>query len=56
MSFQEGQFCYIEEYICKLMFFQLHCVACGILVPLPGIKLRVLLTADVWDLNHWTVR
>ena len=53
MSFQV---CYIKKYICKLIFLGLHCVACGILVALPGIKLCMLLTVEVWNLNHWTDR
>ena len=35
--------------------FRLHHVACGNLVPQPGIELRPP-AAIGWSLNHWTVR
>ena len=40
-----------------LVFFLLHCAACGILVPRPGIK-PVAPVVEVWhwSLNHWTSR
>ena len=36
-------------------FFWLHCTACGILAPHPGIK-PVPPALRVWSLNHWTAR
>ena len=36
-------------------FFWLRCVACGILVPRPGIK-PVPHAVEVQSLNHWTTR
>ena len=36
---------YFNKFICVIFYFlifQLHCVACGISVPWPGIKLAVL--------------
>ena len=38
-----------------LFFFLSHCLACGILVPLPGIE-PAPLTLGVWSPNHWTTR
>ena len=37
------------------LFFWLHRVACGILIPQPGIEL-VLSAVEAWRLNHWTTR
>ena len=37
------------------LFFWLHRVACGILIPQPGIEL-VLSAVEAWSLNHWTTR
>ena len=37
------------------LFFWLCCVACGILIPHPGIG-PVPPTAEAWSLNHWTTR
>ena len=34
---------------------ELHHVACGILVPQPGIE-PILLALGTWSLNHWTTR
>ena len=34
-------------------FIWLHHVACGILVPWPGIKLMAP-SVEAWSLNHWT--
>ena len=39
----------------KQFFFWWHCVACGILVPQPGIK-PVPPTVEVRSLNQWTAR
>ena len=36
-------------------FFWPRCVACGILVPRPGIE-PVPPPLGVWSLNHWTTR
>ena len=36
-------------------FFLLRFVACGILVPQPGIK-PMPPAVGVWSLNHWTTR
>ena len=36
-------------------FFFFCCVACGILVPRPGIEL-VPPALEAWVLNHWTTR
>ena len=36
-------------------FFFFCCVACGILVPRPGIEL-VPPALEAWGLNHWTTR
>ena len=37
------------------LFFWPHCVACGILVPKPGIK-PIFSALGVKSLNHWTSR
>ena len=37
------------------LFFWPHCVACGILVPQPGIK-PIFSALGVKSLNHWTSR
>ena len=39
----------------KILFFVVGKVACGILVPQPGIKPAVS-TMEVQNLNHWTTR
>ena len=36
-------------------FFRPHCEVCGVLVPQPGIELR-LLTVETWNLNHWNTK
>ena len=36
-------------------FFWPRCVACGILVPQPGIE-PTPLVLEVWSLNHWIAR
>ena len=36
-------------------FFWPHCMACGILVPSPGIE-PTSPALEVWSLNHWTTR
>ena len=36
-----------------LLFFD--CVACGILVPYPGIELAPP-AVEAWRVNHWTTR
>ena len=38
-----------------LKIFWLYHVACGILVPRPGIK-PTPPTVEAWSLNHWTAR
>ena len=42
---------------CGRMFFVfwLRCMACGILVPRPGIK-PVSPALEAWSFNHWTTR
>ena len=35
--------------------FWLHCMACGILIPHPGIELMPP-AAEAQGLNHWTAR
>ena len=49
--------CIICEFYFFLIFkiFWLHRVACGILVPWPGIK-PVSPALEAWSLNHWTAR
>ena len=45
-------------YIFYYYYFGLLCawhVACGILVPQPGIE-PVFPAVEAWSLNHWTVR
>ena len=39
----------------SLFFFWLHCTACGILVPRPGIE-PAPPALEAWSLNHWTAR
>ena len=49
--------CLLKWYLC-FTFFKIsrsHCVACGILVPWPGVGL-VPSALEVWSLNHWTPR
>ena len=41
-------------YVCVCVF-RLHCVACRILVPLPGIEPRPI-AVKAWSLNHQTSR
>ena len=38
-----------------LFIFLLHCMACGILVPQPGVK-PFLPAVEVWSPNHSTTR
>ena len=38
-----------------LFIYWLHCAACKILVPRPGIE-PVLPALGAWSLNHWTTR
>ena len=38
-----------------ILIFWLHCVACGILVPWPGIE-SVPPAVEAWSPNHWTAR
>ena len=40
---------------CLLLFFPLGQMACGILVPRPGIK-PTPLALESWHLNHWITR
>ena len=42
-------------YYFLFFFFWPHCVACGILVPRPGIK-PTSPAVEAWSLNHWTAR
>ena len=42
-------------FFCSLLFFWPHRVACGILVPLPGIE-PTPPAVEAWSLNHWTAR
>ena len=44
-----------ERLISGLLSVWLHHVACGILVPQPGIEPAPLAMKD-WSSNHWTVR
>ena len=39
----------------NFFFFWMHCSACRILAPRPGIKPR-LPEVEPWSLNHWTTR
>ena len=41
--------------VCVYTFFWLLCAACGISVPQPGIKLK-LLAVEAQSPNHWTAR
>ena len=41
--------------IWTLLSIWLHYVACGILVPRPGIK-PTPPALEAWSLNHWTTR
>ena len=45
-------------FICHtfFFFFLLHCTACGILVPQPGIIKPMSFALEAWSLNHWTTR
>ena len=49
---EEDMYSYIYIYI---LMFWLHCTACGILVPRPGIE-HLPPTLKVWSLNSWTTR
>ena len=44
-----------EAHISGLLSVRLHHVACGILVPQPGIE-PVPLAMKAWSSNHWTAR
>ena len=44
-----------HSYVVVFPFFGLCCVACGILVPQPGIE-PMYPALDEWGLNHWTTR
>ena len=35
-------------------YFWSCCIACGLIVPQPGIKL--VPAVEVWNSNHWTAR
>ena len=39
----------------QFLCFWLHCTACGILVPQPGIE-PTPPALEVWSLNHWTAK
>ena len=39
----------------NFFIFWLHCAACGILVPHPGME-PVPPAAETWDPDHWTTR
>ena len=51
------EYCIIDVYFCGvfLFVFILHCGACRILVPQPGIEAR-LLVVEVHSPNQWTTR
>ena len=42
-------------FVCFVFVFWLHCMACSILVPQPGIK-PVPPALEAQSLNHWTTR
>ena len=46
---------YLTIFSQMFLFFWLHSVACGILVPQPGIK-PVPSALGAQSLNHWTAR
>ena len=45
----------IKYYLVFLFNFWLHCMACRILVPRPGIE-PTPPAVEAWSLNHWTTR
>ena len=46
---------YVHQSPTTFVFFWLHCWACGILVPQPGIE-PTSPAVEAWSLNHWTTR
>ena len=46
---------FVEKIIVSCLDYFFGCVACGILVPRPGIE-PVPPAVEAWSPNHWTVR
>lgn len=45
----------VQYELLLLLFFDVYCAACGILVCQPGIKLMSI-ALGAWSPNHWTSR
>ena len=53
--FLSSIFAIILKTLFFFFFLRLHCVACGLLVPQPGIE-PVSPALGAWSANHWTTR